>query len=77
MICLFHGNPYVKSNQFIQTDESTWDKIFDINVKAAYLIAQESLPLLRKRGGGSIVFVSSIAGFQPISVIFFMMNSKK
>ncbi|XP_077289100.1 dehydrogenase/reductase 4 [Arctopsyche grandis] len=53
----------------LECDEATWDKIFDINVKSAYLLAQESLPHLRKRGGGSIVFVSSIAGLQPMPLL--------
>lgn len=55
---------------FFQCDEEVWDKIFDINVKAAYLLAKEAVPLIRQRGGGSIVFVSSIAGFQPFKVSF-------
>ena len=53
---------------FSQCEEQVWDKIFDINVKSAYLLAKEAVPLIRKRGGGSIVFVSSIAGFQPFKV---------
>ncbi|KAF4527620.1 hypothetical protein B566_EDAN015423 [Ephemera danica] len=53
----------------ILCDESSWDKIFDVNVKAAYLLSQEALPHLRKRGGGSIVYVSSIAGFQPFALL--------
>lgn len=53
----------------LDTSEAAWDKIFDINVKCSYLLAQEALPHIRKRGGGSIVFVSSIGGFQPMSLL--------
>lgn len=53
----------------LETSESAWDKIFDINVKCSYLIAKEALPFIRKRGGGSIVFVSSIGGFQPMGLL--------
>lgn len=52
----------------LETPESAWDKIFDINVKASFLLAQEAKPLLLNRGGGSIVFVASIAGYQPFPV---------
>lgn len=52
----------------LDASEEAWDKIFEINVKSAFLLAQEVKPLLQKRGGGSIVFVSSIAGFSPFSV---------
>jgi len=50
--------------------EDAWDKIFDINVKAAFLLAKSTVPHMEKRGKGSIIFVSSIAGFQPISVSY-------
>lgn len=53
----------------LDCEEEIWDKIFDINVKSAYLLAKEAVPLIRKRGGGSIVFVSSIAGFQPFKLL--------
>ena len=37
-------------------------------MKAAYLLSKEVMPYLRKRGGGSIVYISSIAGFDPPEV---------
>lgn len=48
--------------------EDAWDKIFEINVKAAFLLTQEVKPHLVGRPGASIVYVSSIAGFQPFAV---------
>jgi len=53
----------------LDTDENAWDKIFDINVKASYLLAKECLPYLRERGGGKIVFIASIVGFQPATLL--------
>lgn len=53
----------------LETSEAAWDKIFDINVKCSYLLAKEALPFIRKRGGGSILFVSSIGGYQPMSLL--------
>nr|XP_023030230.1 dehydrogenase/reductase SDR family member 4-like [Leptinotarsa decemlineata] len=46
----------------LDTSESSWDKVFDVNVKASFLLAKESLPLLRKSKSGRIIFVSSIGG---------------
>ncbi|XP_026476487.1 dehydrogenase/reductase SDR family member 4-like [Ctenocephalides felis] len=60
-------NPTV--GHVLQCDEQSWDKIFDVNVKSSFLLAKEVLPYLRKRGGGSIVFVSSIAGLQPFPIL--------
>ncbi|XP_044270061.1 short-chain dehydrogenase reductase 2a [Tribolium madens] len=53
----------------LDCDEKAWDKVFDVNVKASFLLAKESLPLLRKSGCGRIIFISSIAGFQPLDLI--------
>lgn len=50
----------------LEVDEKVWDKIFDVNVKTSWLLAKEVYPELVKRGGGSIVFISSIAAYQPV-----------
>lgn len=56
-------NPEV--GQVLDASEQAWDKIFDINVKSSFLLAKEAKPLLVKRGGGAVVFMSSIGGYQP------------
>lgn len=53
----------------LSCSESSWDKIFDINVKSAYLLAKEALPLLKESKVGRIIFISSIAGFQPLELL--------
>jgi len=60
-------NPYFGTT--LDCPEDAWDKIFEINVKTAFLLFKESFPLMQNRGGGSAVFVSSIGGFQPISML--------
>lgn len=55
--------------QVLDTPEEAWDKIFDINVKSAFLLSQKVVPLMEARGSGSIVYVSSIAAFKPLEVI--------
>lgn len=60
-------NPEVGS--VLDASETAWDKIFDINVKAAFLLAKESLPYLRQSKSGRIIFVSSIAAYQPIDLL--------
>jgi len=54
-------NPYF--GDVLNTPESAWDKIFDTNLKASFLLAKEAAPLIEKRGGGSIVFISSVGGY--------------
>lgn len=60
-------NPAVGS--VLESSEEVWDKIFDVNVKAAYLLAKEVKPFIVKRGSGSIIFISSIGGFQPFDLL--------
>lgn len=54
--------------QVLETPESSWDKIFDVNVKASFLLAKEAKSLMLQRGGGSILFVSSIAAYYNVEV---------
>lgn len=42
------------------TDEETWDLVFDTNVKSHYLFARAAVPAMRRRGGGAIVNVASV-----------------
>ncbi|XP_035280966.1 dehydrogenase/reductase SDR family member 4 isoform X2 [Anguilla anguilla] len=50
----------------MDSNEEVWDKILDVNVKAAFLLTKLVVPHMEKRGGGSVVFVSSVAGYQPM-----------
>lgn len=47
----------------IDCSEEAWDKLFDTNVKATFMLCKEIVPHIEKRGGGSILIVSSIAGY--------------
>ncbi|GAB1597799.1 dehydrogenase/reductase SDR family member 4-like isoform X2 [Argonauta hians] len=54
---------------FLDTSEVVWDKVFETNVKSPFLFCKDVAPLMEKRGGGNIVFVSSILGYQPESLL--------
>ncbi|MDQ3168115.1 MAG: glucose 1-dehydrogenase [Chloroflexota bacterium] len=47
----------------VETDEATWDAVFATNVKSIYLVSHLAIPLMRQRGGGAIVNVSSVQAF--------------
>ncbi len=49
------------------TTAEQWDAVFAVNVRSHFLLAQAALPRLPE--GGSIVFISSIAGLVPGSRI--------
>ncbi|XP_059497219.1 dehydrogenase/reductase SDR family member 4-like [Stegostoma tigrinum] len=60
-------NPFAGST--LDCSETAWDKIFEINVKAPFLLAKLVVPHMEQRGGGSIVLVGSAAGYQPFPAI--------
>jgi NAD(P)-dependent dehydrogenase (short-subunit alcohol dehydrogenase family) len=48
-----------------ELDEAIWDKILDVNLKAAFLLCRRIAPVMTAAGGGSIVNMSSVAGTVP------------
>jgi NAD(P)-dependent dehydrogenase (short-subunit alcohol dehydrogenase family) len=49
------------------TTPELWDKVLAVNLRSHFLVARRALPLLPP--GGSIVFVSSVAGLRPGSFV--------
>lgn len=47
------------------TDIAAFDKIMDINVKAPFELSKSVLPVMQRRGGGSIINIGSIGGLTP------------
>lgn len=45
----------------VDTTPEDWDRVFDVNLKSAYLAAHHVLPGMIEQGGGALVFISSIA----------------
>lgn len=45
-----------------QTEEGEWDKLFNVNVKSAFIISKRVLPAMINAGHGSIINVSSMWG---------------
>lgn len=45
-----------------QTDETTWDNVLDVNLKASFFMVQKCLPHLRQGTSARIINISSNAG---------------
>lgn len=53
-------------NRPVEDVEDTWfERIFAVNVKAIFLSAQALIPVFRSRGGGSIINIASTGGVRP------------
>lgn len=61
----------VTMSPVLESTDEAWDKTFDINVRATFLLMKESLPLLKCSQSPSIIIVSSISGYQPFNVSLF------
>jgi dehydrogenase/reductase SDR family member 4 len=49
----------------ITCEEWAFDKIMDVNVKAPFELSKLVYPIMKARGGGSVINISSIAGNTP------------
>jgi dehydrogenase/reductase SDR family protein 4 len=47
------------------TDERAFDKIIDVNLKGPFELCKQAYPVLKQRGGGSIIHISSVGGLTP------------
>jgi NAD(P)-dependent dehydrogenase (short-subunit alcohol dehydrogenase family) len=43
----------------VEVSESDWDRVFAVNLKSAYLTMKQTIPLMVRQGGGSIINISS------------------
>ena len=49
----------------LEAEDSHWDKTFDVNVKGYMRTVRACVPAMRRRGGGKIINLASIAGLHP------------
>lgn len=48
-----------------ETDDATFDRMIDLNLRSLFNIAKAAVPMLRKTGGGRIVAIGSRAAVDP------------
>ena len=65
----FGGIDYLVNSAAIQsygsvvtTDEDTWNRTIDINLKGIYLAAKHCIPRIAQRGGGAVTSIASVQG---------------
>lgn len=49
----------------LETDERLWDTIMNLNLKGVYFMSQAVARVMKKQGGGKIINIASIDGFNP------------
>ncbi len=53
-----------RNQPMLDVDEETFDRVYRINVKSIYLIAQAVVPMMQSKGG-TIINIGSVAGIRP------------
>lgn len=66
---LIHNAAIMPIGTIDQTAEDVWDRVFAVNAKGAYLTSHAVIPLMRKAGGGSIIFTASVSGLLGMETI--------
>src|SRR5579859_2964820 len=52
----------------LETDESEWDAILDVNLKSTFLCSKAALPGMIEKRWGRIINISSEAGRMPVAL---------
>jgi NAD(P)-dependent dehydrogenase (short-subunit alcohol dehydrogenase family) len=50
-----------------KTEEEDWQKAIDVNLKSGFFATKFAVPAMRKSGGGSILFTSSVVAFKAVA----------
>jgi 3-oxoacyl-[acyl-carrier protein] reductase len=54
-----------RNKPLLEVTEAEFDRIYNVNVKAIYLMTQATTPALVEAGGGSVINIGSTAGVRP------------
>jgi glucose 1-dehydrogenase len=59
---LINNAGVTRALDFLDTDEATYDEVFDLNMKGYFFCARKAVTFMLEAGGGSIVNITSIHG---------------
>ena len=54
-----------RNKPMLEVTEEEFDRVYAINVKSIYIMSNIIVPMMRQKGGGSIVNIGSVAGIRP------------
>ncbi|QIO36653.1 SDR family NAD(P)-dependent oxidoreductase [Bradyrhizobium sp. 1(2017)] len=61
----------------VDVSEESWDRVFTVNLKSAYLTMKHVIPVMVKQGSGSIINISSIASIRHVGISYVSYNASK
>jgi NAD(P)-dependent dehydrogenase (short-subunit alcohol dehydrogenase family) len=61
----------------VEVTEESWDHVFAVNLKSAYLAMKHVIPLMVQQGGGSVINISSIASIRHVGISYVTYGTSK
>jgi NAD(P)-dependent dehydrogenase (short-subunit alcohol dehydrogenase family) len=61
----------------VDVPEASWDRVFAVNLKSAYLTMKHVIPVMVRQGGGSIINISSIASIRHLGLSYVSYGASK
>jgi NAD(P)-dependent dehydrogenase (short-subunit alcohol dehydrogenase family) len=62
---VLHNNVGVESRlDLMETTEEEWDRVMTVDLKSMLLSTQAAVPAMERRGGGSVICISSVAALR-------------
>jgi len=61
----------------LDTDETTWQRVMDVNLKGVWLGCRSAIPAMLRSGGGSIINVASFVAFMGAATAQIAYTSSK
>jgi NAD(P)-dependent dehydrogenase (short-subunit alcohol dehydrogenase family) len=61
----------------VEVTEASWDHVFAVNLKSAYLAMKHVIPVMARQGSGSIINISSIASIRHLGLSYVTYGTTK
>ncbi len=61
----------------VDLPEASWDRVFAVNLKSAFLAMKHVIPVMVGQGGGSIINISSIASIRHLGISYVSYAASK
>lgn len=56
-------------DMILQCEENNWNEAIEVNLKSAFFLVKETIPIMKKNNSGKIIFITSIASYRYIDMV--------
>ncbi|KAK9743625.1 hypothetical protein QE152_g8421 [Popillia japonica] len=62
-----HASKYTACTE-LECEENNWNEAIEVNLKSAFFLVKETIPIMKKNNSGKIIFITSIASYRYIDM---------